>query len=695
QVVEIKKKKKWMKLPCIESRPVIPIPQEWLDSIDGQIPPQLKDSPQKNKLLYQLLTEVSDNFHDVIIKYTVDSFLKDPECEEPAPEKQTILEFSQTRRENFVTSRKLMRANLHILHPIMQTVLEIGHTTFSSMSLVDLTGYRALGPVDGKVLHKDLAVECETAEEQIMNTWFPKVINLLTSPKTLGSVKDNVMDAFFDCACTLISNQLKALIQRSVEGFVYPFHPDNYHVLPIFHMSLTFNDEQMGIYPTLQELEADVFEILNKVQTVQSWLADSTSAFVDAKAPDHTLAWAHCTLTTTLRKNLEEPDRYFQNYVDNYDWLLNGAAQAQVETFLEETHSFVEYVQQVEEFRELSRKLGNFPTKVHFPMVQLHCEGLNQGLAKKAQDYAEILIRKMKTKHTQLVLQICSDFETIRRNALKVPETTDDMAQIIDYIETTKTQSIALLHEKIKSRLSYLLDVHIFEPEDLELNSTVFMWPLKIQEVFKLSDEALREARMKGEKEMFAKRERVTIHLAKLERRVDEFPHCSELDMMQQYLTEVRTVQKLLQEAEETISDIHKDEVFHQWEQTSYPEVEVIRDSVEQYQKFRWMDGSFADLDGEGMEVKLDEFFREIFKMLKHFQQKKSNNKQDTKKTTGLSRQRRSVEDTNKNQSPSILCSTTLEEVKEFKVSNETCVKSVSRPCILTQLFLYWRSTSL
>lgn len=53
-----------------------------------------------------------------------------------------------------------------------------------------------------------------------------------------------------------------------------------------------------------------------KVQTVQSWLANSSSAFVDAKAPDHTLAWAHFTLTTTLHKNLEEPDRYFQNYGD-------------------------------------------------------------------------------------------------------------------------------------------------------------------------------------------------------------------------------------------------------------------------------------------------------------------------------------------------------------------------------------------
>uniref|UniRef100_A0A8C7ME80 Dynein axonemal heavy chain 12 n=1 Tax=Oncorhynchus kisutch TaxID=8019 RepID=A0A8C7ME80_ONCKI len=37
---------------------------------------------------------------------------------------------------------------------------------------------------------------------------------------------------------------------------------------------------------------------------------------------------------------------------------------------------------------------------------------------------------------------------------------------------------------------------------------------------------------------------------------------------------------------------------------------------------FRWMDGSFLDLNGESMEVEVDEFFREIYKMLKFFQQK-------------------------------------------------------------------------
>nr|XP_061802869.1 dynein axonemal heavy chain 12-like [Nerophis lumbriciformis] len=649
---------------CVESRPVTPFPQEWINSINGQIPSYLKDNPKKAKLLKDLFTEVSDNFHDVIIKHTA-------------------------RCETFVKNRNLMEANLHILHPTMQTLLEIGHTTFSSMDLIDLTGYRAFDNVDSKELQKKLALKCETTEEQIMNTWFPKVINLLTSPKTLGSVKEDVLDAFYKSACTLISNQLKALNQRSVEAFVYPFQKKNHHFLPSFHMALTFDDGKMGINPTLLELEEDVFEILNtitntlqKVQTVQSWLAESTTAFVDAKAPDHTLAWAHATVRATVRTNLEEPARYFQNYVENYDWLVNGTAQTRVEAFVEETHSFAEYIKQVEEFSSLSRELEKLPSKVLFPMVQLYCEQLNHGLAKKAKDYAEILIRNMKTKHSEQNLQICSEFETIQETALHVPETTEDMAKMIDYIEITKTQNIALLHEKIKKshqRLSYLLDVHIFEPEDLDLNSTVLTWPLKIQEVFEISDEVLQEAKRKGEQEMLAKRERVTVHLAKLKRRVDEFPHCSELDMMQQYLTEVRTVQNFLQQAEETIVDIHKDEVFHQWEATNFPEVEVMRDSIEQYQNLfglllkwqraqsSWMDGSFVDLDGDGMEAKIDEFFREIFKMLKYFQQKTGTNKKEAQKITAMSRRRHRDNDINDEEGPSKLCSTVLEQVKEFK----------------------------
>lgn len=75
------------------------------------------------------------------------------------------------------------------------------------------------------------------------------------------------------CTETIITNpwpvslnsQLKLLLQTSVEEFVKLFEPSNSHRMPLFRMALTFDDEKMEIYPTPQDLEASVFEILNSI----------------------------------------------------------------------------------------------------------------------------------------------------------------------------------------------------------------------------------------------------------------------------------------------------------------------------------------------------------------------------------------------------------------------------------------------
>lgn len=75
------------------------------------------------------------------------------------------------------------------------------------------------------------------------------------------------------------------------------------------------------------------------------------------------------------------------------------------------------------------------------------------------------------------------------------------------------------------------------------------------------------------------------------------------------------------------------------------------------------MDGSFLDLDGEKMAVKVDEFLREIFNMLKFFQQRQ--------KKAGLEKKKPVKDKTQKSrESPTIrLCLTVVNWIKEFKVS--------------------------
>uniref|UniRef100_A0A673A977 Dynein axonemal heavy chain 12 n=1 Tax=Sphaeramia orbicularis TaxID=375764 RepID=A0A673A977_9TELE len=669
----------------VGSGPFAPIQRQWLDSIVARLLPELKDSPEKNRLLQDLCLEVSDGFLSTVLK---DPSLKGSEHQKDT--RQKVLDFSQVWHQSFIISHKQMQKNLHILHPVMQTILEISYTTFSPMILVDLSGCRASGPVDCKSLQNKMAVECKRAEDRIMNTWFPKVIHLLTNKETVKGLKEDKLDSFYNCASTLMSNQLKSLLHTSVEEFVSFFDPNSHHRLPLFRMSLTFDDEKMEIYPTLQDLEAAIFDILNaitntlqKVQTVQSWLVQATSSFVDAKVADHVQAWAQLTVKTAVQRNLEEPDKHFQNYVDKYDWLVNGTAQTRVEKFMEEEHSFTEYKEQVEEFRVLSKEIISLPAKAHFTMVHLDCEELKHGLANKAKNFAEILLKKLVTSHRKQNLQICSEFDIIRKDALKVPANTEEITQMIDYINLTKTKGIPDLQKKCMEshdRLTYLLDVQIFEAEDLKLNSEVFLWPQNVLDVFKMSDEVIETAKEKGEQELIAKREKLMVELAKLGHRVEDYPECSELNLMQQYVADIRTVQKLLRDAEETIEFINKEEALYKWEQTSYPEVAVIRESIEPYQKLfglvlkwqraetRWMDGSFQTLDGESMEVEVDEFFRDIFKMLKFFQQKQNKAEQEKEKAGGKLKHQTGEDDPSTKESPTIsLCSTVMQEIKDFK----------------------------
>uniref|UniRef100_A0A3Q3KD74 Dynein heavy chain linker domain-containing protein n=1 Tax=Monopterus albus TaxID=43700 RepID=A0A3Q3KD74_MONAL len=643
----------------VARHPYTPIQQQWLDSIVSRVPSKLKDSPEKIKLLQELCMEVRNDFDNVIIKHTVDTVLKDPQIEETISEKQTvpqqkILDIAEPWHDSFIRNRKTIKSNLLILHPVMQTVLDIGYLTFSPLVLVDLTGLRASRPLDCKSIQNKMAVECKRTEDHIMNTWFPEVTKLLTSEQILEGVKKAKQDSFYNCASTLISNQLKSFLQRSVEEFVSLFDPSDHHCLPVFRMALTFDDEKMEIYPTVQDLEAAVASIEiyaihpQRVQTAQSWRTKATSFFVDARVPDHVLAWAEVTVKTALEKNLEEPSKHFQSYVNSYDWLVNGTAQARVDRFIEEEHSFDEYTKQVEEFRALSKEIISLPAKARFTMVHLDCEELKQGLSNKAENYAEILLKKLISSHREQNLQICYEFKTIRERALKVPETREDMTEMTEYINFIKTKGIA-----------DSIIIHYHTPEDVELNSTVFLWPKTIRHVFELHDE-ITHGRFILETCC-----RFNCHII----------------IFWQYVMDVRTVQKLLQEAEETISFINKGEAFYNWDLTCFPEVELIKENIEPYQKLfglvlkwqqtenRWMDGSFEGLDGESIDTKVDEFFREIFKMLKFFQQKQIKAEQEMENIHGKSRKQPSEDDARKPENLTIhLCSTVMEQIKEFKV---------------------------
>lgn len=91
-----------------------------------------------------------------------------------------------------------------------------------------------------------------------------------------------------------------------------------------------------------------------------------------------------------------------------------------------------------------------------------------------------------------LSASICNDFEYMKERALKSPEGTEEMMDMISYVEKARIEGIKMLGDRIsesKRRMNYLLDVYFFTSEHIELNRTVLLWPGKIAPVFEQNDE--------------------------------------------------------------------------------------------------------------------------------------------------------------------------------------------------------------
>uniref|UniRef100_G1PAG5 Dynein axonemal heavy chain 12 n=1 Tax=Myotis lucifugus TaxID=59463 RepID=G1PAG5_MYOLU len=638
---------------CVESSPIVPIQQEWLDHMLMLVPESLKQGKKREELLQSLISEVSSDFEKSTKRYLVKSVLMKPPVNwleddgGPLPEFPVGLDYSNPWHCSYVQARNQILSNLHIVHPIMKMLLDLGYKTFANTLLLDLTGIRnrAKGPIDCESLKNDLSIQARKAEEKIMNTWYTKVINLFTKKEALEGIKPEKLDSFYNCVSTLMSNQIKDLLKRTIEGFVKLFDQGDERGLPIFKMELTIDDEKMEFYPTFQDLEDVVFglveriaEALQNVQSVPSWLsAASPPVNLDTELPEHMLQWALDVLKVEIHRNLEGARQHYETYVEKYNWLLDGTAVQLIETFQAEDHTFDEYTEFIEKFFNLASEIMLLPQWVHFPMVRLDCEDLKTGLTKKARAFANKLLNDIATKHRNENECICSEFEAIKEHALKIPETTEEMMDLIAYVEKARTirmQDLISRIQESKRRMNYFLDVFIFPQEELALNSAVLLWPWKIYPIFDENDEIIEVAKRKKENELIAKREKLILELEKESRRMEEFAEFAELDRMQQYVTDVRQLQKRIQESEEAVQFINKEEELFKWEVTKYPELDKLKVNIEPYQKFfnlvlkwqrtekRWMDGGFLDLNGESMEADVDEFSREIFKTLKFFQMK-------------------------------------------------------------------------
>uniref|UniRef100_A0A0L8HIS0 Uncharacterized protein n=1 Tax=Octopus bimaculoides TaxID=37653 RepID=A0A0L8HIS0_OCTBM len=493
--------------------------------------------------------------------------------------------------------------------------------------------------------------------------------------------------------------KLKDILVRTINDWVSLFEEDNLKHLPLLKMELTFDDEKMQFYPPSGDLEESLIYVveticntLQKIPTVQCWLAESQSnnEYIDATVADHIVQSAKSKLQKAVDRNFREPQNQLHSFVNEYGYMVDGTASVQIEEFISQDKSFEEYIEYIGHFQNVAYKILGLPRIKQFDMIQLDCEDLKLGLVKVARAHAETLLYKVAADHRKENLWIRQEFEHIKQRAEKEPETSEELMDMMNFVEYT--QSVGLtnlgLHIKeIQKRLSYLVDNYQFSEEDIELNAIVLTWPENINAAF---DEDLMDFyKQRGEKILLERREKLVLELTKLRHRVDEFNDFGELDMMQQYIKDGATVQKRLNEARTQVAWINKEEVLYKYPLTHYPDIEEITTLLDPFVRLfavivkwqkserKWMDGSFLELNSDDVEKSVEEFTREIYKLHKIFKtkEKKLVMEKDEREREKKRKRRMMVLEEDELEPEEELhlpvgprvCDTVLEELKQFK----------------------------
>ena len=126
------------------------------------------------------------------------------------------------------------------------------------------------------------------------------------------------------------------------------------------------------------------------------------------------------------------PESYVREY-DKFMYLIDGRCEEEINKYIEESHTFDEFVEKVNFFVDLGSKINNnetLPKEVNLGMFQLHCEDLISNLARKTTVLRELVLKKMSQDHQDDNKRLCTEYEDISNTALSSPSNTEELVKL-------------------------------------------------------------------------------------------------------------------------------------------------------------------------------------------------------------------------------------------------------------------------
>ncbi|CAG2053712.1 unnamed protein product, partial [Timema podura] len=725
----------------------------WKLSICQLLPPVLRK--KYSLIVDQLLQEVSLEYEKTLRDLGIRLMLKPLPGEVwPSRPDRPLQHHGKTERYSvFLRNRAYLNKRLFLTHPIIRGILDKACLIVPDL-LNDYSKYRALGLIEYDRLKSLLFGDLKKGESLITNTWYPKIVAMLSEKRALTGVPSQLWPSFLDCAShvlaclvrttltALVSHVLACLVRNNTHSsgvscaglsgksnthssvvscaglsgknthssgvtesmrktidHLLEVTTDHYKV-PYLKIDLYYEDTGIEMSPSKNEIYSLYHNITNSVRLclpaffvgkiaslaqslppLETWVDVKTNKKVlKIKLSDHYLNHAHAVLETNLDQLLAPIFDYTRQMEDTFDALYDESLIAEIKDFIRAEPTFDQCCEKIRFFQEYLGKISSLVMNQYFNAGRVCQNDVIKNLREFAQSFIDDILKYLVTRHRAENERICGVFSEVMRRAFKVPQSTEELMAMGEYMlhantklmEELKAANIQQLHF-----LARLMDLVTLDPEHVRLNAKTVHWLQMIQPIFKQNATRFEQFKFEFESNLAQKTEQLNKQLDDLGPRLVILNLMDEANNVDDYVQHIMKLLRKMNVFDQQVTWINKEEALFKFPLSTYPELDELKNIIFPFsrlvfqihkwkRKYRvWMDGAFDELVMKVVEDKTEEFFREITKMQKVYrtkirQQAVENNPR---------RFKGNVDDADfvNLPAPIKLCVKTLQHIKEFR----------------------------
>ncbi|KAJ9581293.1 hypothetical protein L9F63_023527, partial [Diploptera punctata] len=531
----------------------------------------------------------------------------------------------------YLSTRRFLEQRLLLTHSLMIKVLETSVTHVPSL-LNDYTKYRNMGPLSLINWKTNMSNDLRKGENLLQQGLYNKIAKLFLKQGCLDDVPKELWPHFMKCATYIMVNQILQLKRRTLDRVVNMTR--DVHKVPYLKIDLVYEqDEGIILIPSQTVIISAFLEVVDDLSLFiltfiivyffpqnnkLIYYCRSCEKVGPARVLEHTLEAKQIIQRNIL--DLYSPiEEYRQELVGRFSPLYDNTLKQNLEVFMSvEIKKFRECCDKIKFLKAFYYKIMELPSNKIFNVVRINQIDVIKNMMMTYSNYSNRILNELLARHQQ-------------QN--KSTEELMDMGKYMMWATSTFMEHMKDEIYRLIKEFTHLVDMTVFTEEHVTLNTDTVLWLHNIKPVFRQNSELYEQYKLKFEEELT---KTTDVLMKKIE---DLFPRLNILDMMDdankvdQYITMIRWFCRKLENFDETITWINKEECLFQFPYSTYPELDELKAIIHPFGELiflihkwhrthkLWMDGDFDFIEAK-QAIATTLFHSELVKTQKIYKEK-------------------------------------------------------------------------